>query len=739
MKNIWRIFSGDMKRLVRNPFALMIAIGLCIIPSLYAWFNIYSNWDPYANTKNIKIAVATEDAGYQRDDGTTVNMGDSVIESLKENDKIGWVFTDTRDEALNGVYSGEYYAAVIISSDFTYSMYNVFREDFKRPTISYYENEKKNAVATKITDSAVSTLKQSINEQFIEVLASNIFEQTNHISEQMEENDKFAYFQNKLDNLNQNLIGYSKMIDTFIAGNEELSLAVAEAKGSIPGLSDKVSNGAQSFGTARSSLDDTKTSLASFSENVDQTMTSIQDSINKIQTSISSTNLAGDAQETADSLNQTVLDAVELQRELQRLQEHLKKVIIEESVSDEDKQVIRKIIDTIGSIDGGAEDIEKAISSINQIAMGFSGDSQTDAINTQVSGSMVADAINRSLSDMTQVLTTCSQAVTDMQNMYSTSLVPQLDNVIDSMGQMLNNVSDILTRLNDTLGDMDSVFSGIEMTVTGANDSLEQIQTVIDGVSSKLTKLLERLNSVEDDDKVQAFIEFLKGDPKGYGEFFSKPVSVTTQEVYPIPNYGSAMTPFYTILAIWVGGTILVALIKVKAEPKDLKNVKSYQLFFGRYLLFFVMGQLQALIIVLGDIYLLHCQILYPVWFWLVASLASITFTLLIYSLALSFGDVGKALAVVIMVIQIAGSGGTFPIELLPSVYRNIYIFFPFPYAINAMRETIGGMYGSDYMKNLAELMIFAVVGLLIGLVIRIPFVKLNHFVEKRMEDTKMM
>ena len=739
MKNIWRIFSGDMKRLVRNPFALMIAIGLCIIPSLYAWFNIYSNWDPYANTKNIKIAVATEDAGYQRDDGTTVNMGDSVIESLKENDKIGWVFTDTRDEALNGVYSGEYYAAVIISSDFTYSMYNVFREDFKRPTISYYENEKKNAVATKITDSAVSTLKQSINEQFIEVLASNIFEQTNHISEQMEENDKFAYFQNKLDNLNQNLIGYSKMIDTFIAGNEELSLAVAEAKGSIPGLSDKVSNGAQSFGTARSSLDDTKTSLASFSENVDQTMTSIQDSINKIQTSISSTNLAGDAQETADSLNQTVLDAVELQRELQRLQEHLKKVIIEESVSDEDKQVIRKIIDTIGSIDGGADDIEKAISSINQIAMGFSGDSQTDAINTQVSGSMVADAINRSLSDMTQVLTTCSQAVTDMQNMYSTSLVPQLDNVIDSMGQMLNNVSDILTRLNDTLGDMDSVFSGIEMTVTGANDSLEQIQTVIDGVSSKLTKLLERLNSVEDDDKVQAFIEFLKGDPKGYGEFFSKPVSVTTQEVYPIPNYGSAMTPFYTILAIWVGGTILVALIKVKAEPKDLKNVKSYQLFFGRYLLFFVMGQLQALIIVLGDIYLLHCQILYPVWFWLVASLASITFTLLIYSLALSFGDVGKALAVVIMVIQIAGSGGTFPIELLPSVYRNIYIFFPFPYAINAMRETIGGMYGSDYMKNLTELMIFAVVGLLIGLVIRIPFVKLNHFVEKRMEDTKMM
>ena len=99
----------------------------------------------------------------------------------------------------------------------------------------------------------------------------------------------------------------------------------------------------------------------------------------------------------------------------------------------------------------------------------------------------------------------------------------------------------------------------------------------------------------------------------------------------------------------------------------------------------------------------------------------------------------GKAFVVVVMVIQIAGSSGTYPIEILPQFNQNIYKYFPFPYAINAMRETIGGMYGSDYMKNLAELMIFAVVGLLIGLVIRIPFVKLNHFVEKRMEDTKMM
>ena len=169
------------------------------------------------------------------------------------------------------------------------------------------------------------------------------------------------------------------------------------------------------------------------------------------------------------------------------------------------------------------------------------------------------------------------------------------------------------------------------------------------------------------------------------------------------------------------------------------KNVRKKVFFVISMLIVCVMGQIQALIIVLGNIYLLHCQVKNPVLFWFASSLTSFTFTLLIYALTLSFGDIGKALVVVMVVIQIAGSGGTYPIEILPEFYRRVYIFFPFPYAINAMRETIGGMYGGVYEKNLAELLIFAVAALLIGLLIRVPFMGINHFVEKRMKDTKMM
>lgn len=755
MKNIWRIFTKDVKGLVRNPLALIIAIGLCIIPSLYAWFNIYSNWDPYSNTANIKVAVATEDKGYTLSDGTKVNMGDEVLEQLKENDKIGWIFTDSTDEALNGVYSGEYYAAVIVSEDFTYSMYNVFKEDFKGPTITYYENEKKNAVATKITDTAVSTLKQSINEKFIEVVASNIFTQTNHLSEELEEGDGFLCFQKKLEQLNDNLIAYSGMIDTFIEGNAALTMAVSEANEEIPNISAKITDGANDFSDTKASLAATQTSLDSFSQNVQQTMTQIQDSINRISGDISNTNLAEDAQKTADSLNQTIADAAKLQKQLEALKSALLETAqADRTPSDETKQKLEDILRTIETISGGASNIQAVINSIQQgtanVETTIANISQTqqniqNAIDeyqqNQVGTSepIAAEMVSASLDSMTLILSNCSQAVSNMQDVYVNSLVPQLNNVINGMSQMLTNVTDLLNNLDDTLGDMSTVFTGIETTVVQTSDSLEQIQTVIDDVSGKLTKLLRRLDEVNEDEKVQAFMEFLQGDPEGYGEFFAQPVLVTTEEIYPIPNYGSAMTPFYSVLALWVGGTILVALIKVKANPQGLSDVKSYQLFLGRYLLFFVMGQIQAAIIVLGDIYLLHCHILFPGLFWLAAALTSFTFTLFIYAMALAFGDVGKAAAVVIMVIQIAGSGGTFPIELLPEIYRNIYIFFPFPYAINAMRETIGGMYGSDYMKYLAELLVFAVAALLIGLVIRLPFVRLNHFVEERMEDTEMM
>lgn len=284
------------------------------------------------------------------------------------------------------------------------------------------------------------------------------------------------------------------------------------------------------------------------------------------------------------------------------------------------------------------------------------------------------------------------------------------------------------------------MLGSIEQTVDGMNVGLDQMGSVMDGMSDKIVQLAGKLSDLTGDDKYRLLAQALAQDPETYGEFLSSPVQVEMHQVYATENYGSAVSPFYTTLALWVGGLLLTALIKVHPDSPELINgAKPHELFFGRYLLFFVLGQVQAVITVLGDVYLLKIQCLDKGLFMLAACFTSFVFTLLIYALTVSFGDIGKALAVVMVVIQIAGSSGTYPIELLPVFFQKVYIYFPFPYAINAMRETISGRYGSDYWQFMGVLLLFVAASLALGLFIRKPFMKLNHYMHHRMHDTDMM
>lgn len=741
MKNILTIFKSDVKGLVKNLLALIIIIGLCFLPSLYAWFNIYSNWDPYANTGNIKIAAFSEDKGYTLSDGTKENMGSEVLKELKGNKSIGWTMVDTAEEAIEGVKSGDYYAAVVIEKDFTYKMYNMFAEGFENPGITYYENQKKNAVATKITDTAVSTLQQSIDSKFIEVVIHTVFEQTNEMSGQLENSNKMTEFIQKIEGINENLKAYEATIGSILDGNQALTESVGEAQSKLDGLQDKVTKGMSEVQKVNGNIASTKTSLKDFSANVNASLTTIEASLNKISTDITNAQLADKTGAVVSDMTQTAQDTLVLQKQIAELVATLNNITLpdDSQESQELKNQLQEALDALEAISNGAGDIQNILQQL-----GINGDQITipdiNVGNLPDAGSdIMKNLVSTKVGDITATLNSCGSSVANMRNMYTNSLVPQVDGILDSTTQILGTVSQLLESTNETLKSTSDIFDGVVTTIDGTNQSLEQIQTILQTVSGKLTAITEKLNSVSEDERVEALIELMQGDPDTYGEFFSGPVKIDTKEVYPIANYGSAMTPFYTVLALWVGALLLTALVKVKAEPKDMPNVKLHQLFFGRYLLFFVLGQIQAAIVVFGDIYILHCQILDKGVFWLTASVTSFVFTLLVYALTLSFGDIGKAIAVVIMVIQIAGSGGTFPIELLPAVYRNIYIFFPFPYAINAMRETIGGMYGNTYVKSMGELLIFAVASLAIGLIIRKPFIKLNHFVEERMEDTKMM
>ena len=769
MKNIFRIFRADVKGLLKNFLALVIAVGLCALPALYAWFNIYANWDPYANTGNIRIAVASLDKGWTNKDGDKLNMGQNVIDNLKESDSIGWVFLDTEKEALDGVYSGDYYAAVVIDEDFTYSMYNAIADNFTNPKITYYENQKKNAVASKITDTAVSTLQTSINEQFIKAVTETVFQTTNGISDELSDTDAVNTFIQKIDVVNENLKGYSSMIDSFMAGNVSIGDATNDANNTLSQGQSLIGDGIGKLEEGQKGLDSTQASFQNFSTNITNSMNQIQNSINTISNQISQAQLEQNAETLTNDLKDIMDNAKALSDEIQSMQKQLQdtqKEQTEENVQDVLKQLEELKNKADGLQQSGSLDMDSIKESIEQQKKDLEdkvnnlNDQNQDTVNKELDGikdkvdeigqkaqdavdkdtaKTVSDGIKKGVQTVQSSLSTYADTVKQMNELYNNRVVPQVNTMISNLSDTLQNVESLLTNLSSTMDGMKDIFQGVDTTLGTLNTSMSQLQGVINKTSDKLTDVLDRLKGASESEQMDIIMQLLAGDPDTYSEFFSQPVEVEDHYIYEIANYGSGVAPFYSTLAIWVGMTILVSLVKVHADKEGLVQVKPHELFFGRYLLFFLLSQIQTLVIVLGDLYLLKIQCLYPLEFWIASAVASFAFSMLIYALTIAFGDIGKALAVVVMVIQIAGSGGTYPIEALPSFFKAVYIFFPFPYAINAMRECIGGMYQNTYSLCLLELLVFAVAGLLVGLVIRIPFIRINHYIEKRMEDTKML
>ena len=337
-------------------------------------------------------------------------------------------------------------------------------------------------------------------------------------------------------------------------------------------------------------------------------------------------------------------------------------------------------------------------------------------------------------------ITSCKTKIKALKDTFDYSVKGQLETTIQSMQGSLNQTLAILNGVDGDFDEVSEVLDAYSETLDKGNESLSDSLAAAQEMKTGLDSVITSLSALEISDQYQALMKILETDPTLLGDFLSSPVNMETKEIYPISNYGSAMSPFYTVLALWVGALILVAIIHVKVLPDEkIPDAKPYQKFFGRYITFFLIGQVQALITALGDLFYIKIQCHNPFLFWLACACCSFVFTLFMYALTVAFENVGEALAVVIMVIQVAGAGGSFPIEVLPAIYQRIYRFFPFPYGMDALRETIGGMYGMTYWKCIGILGIYIIISLLIGLVIAVPFRKLNMKIEHSKEKSDIM
>lgn len=538
-------------------------------------------------------------------------------------------------------------------------------------------------------------------------MAGTVFDKTNVVADKLNNSESIDNMISEVEEISDKLTQMSTTIDTFISNNNELVQSMSDMKSQIPLINDRIDSGINKLNQTKTQFTTSTQDADSFASELSAMTDSISQSADTIRQTLNNAKIDEGLDTVKTSISMALNDTKNLENDLNTLV----KTVINENTG-------IAASDTI-------QNIKNHINQINQIL------SQIE-VNLDITPDITGDSIKK-------ILDNSITQVDNLKKIYNNSLKPQLLTLTNNMTTVIDDVNTFLTGIASTVNGVSDVINGADTTVNNINDSLIATKQVVDDVNNKLQSAINEMRDKDYDEKKEILINLLSGDPKTLSEFFSEPVKVHTELIYEIANYGSGVAPFYTVLAIWVGALVLVSLIKVDADKKGLDNPKLYELFFGRYLLFFLLGQVQTVICVLGDIYLLKCQVVYPGLFLLASCLTSLTFTLLIYALTISFGDVGKAISVVMIVLQIAGSGGTYPIEILPSFYQAVYIFFPFPYAINALRETVGGIYGDTYVMSILQLLIFAVASLLLGLVIRKPFIKVNHFMEKRMKDTKMM
>lgn len=1040
MKNIFRIYTSDMKKIVTSWVTLVIVAGLTILPPLYAWINIYASWDPYSNTAGLQVAVVNEDKGIRL--GTVgFDIGSEVMNSLKTNDKVGWVFCDDRGTAMKLAQNGEVYAAIVIPADFSDCLTTVLNPEPTKPTLQYYVNEKENAIAPKMTDAVVTTLQKQITESILgtafrtavslldkagikvegayEDIKVNLLEdgsgylvkisdqydgikgslssignqlssgagqaaaragayitaldsvkeqlpqleshlngvldhaqsdgkvQLEKTDEQLRQiqktvaslSDLGAHFSEALlaadaqikensPEIKENLLSaqsmfYSasdhigKLADTVetkspqlandintVAGEAAANLAqmqgdVLEIADTVTRLSDRLENGStkdevvQACNTVASDLAelsakleeakkktsnvaDLKKSLAiliragenlyddiadlklkidnrwkeidnrlarlqAISEAMEGLISQIRAGASGEDIESKTGQILGDLQTLSGQLEQSsgiyasvvgVLEELEDQLEqirqsagsasgfLERLRSLSRELTGQISdvrvqlmgIRSEIVSQIKFIHTTMNAVVDlmtdlyrlipGQTDIRQEIDDITaklDLVSGKLTDSAEKLSNLQTaSGKEIAERATETAAQIGRIeeklkgiqidgavsvdglyeaqglCTQAEQALGKLATNLDSNIVPKISSYLTSGEAIVSETVQVMDGLQPQIEMLSDALEAMEQGAPEAADRLRRAVGVLPAVSEGIGRVQQSLGRLHEqtefrdilnalrspsfadqmgiDDLIQRIknngtfenmdleqmIRYLRDNVSIDSDFLAAPVAVDHEKIYEMPNYGTGLTPFYTVLALWVGALFLAALLTTKAKNVSFAYTPRQE-FLGKYMVFGSIAAVQGLISALGDLFLLHVQPHNPVLFVVLAVFYSIVFSMIVYSLVCTLGNVGKAAAILMMLLQITGSGGTFPIQVTPPFFQAIHNLLPFTYAMGAVREAIYGVVFDALVKDIGILLLYFVLFLLLGLFLKKPLNKFLARFTKQLHQSNVM
>ena len=743
VSKIWEFIKRDARHLRGNVIALVVIVGIAVVPTFYAWFNIAGSWDPYGNTKNLKVAVANTDEGYTSDlMPVNVNAGERVVADLRESDTIGYEFTD-KDEALEGVKSGRYYAAIVIPKDFSRNMVTILSDEPEKPQVLFYQNEKANAIAQIVTEKAEAAVQADIDASFadtVTTVGTGVLKQLGnymddeHISQLASKIDaSVADSRSAMADASRDMRSYAELLratqnllgdgtgalDTSLSSTLDAAGAMRETAKAVGSLGTALDG---AVGSANDALAKGTSNLGDVEQQINKAFDTAGGQTGKLEDALTKVNdgyvkaVLKQLQDLQQALGDT--DTIYRKNEQTLQRDQLQYTTVTETrttiagLNDRVGQAIDELTELSGQIDSTVSDIKQG------------------AADAETARSQLKDQVSRAKSGM--------QAVQD-------GYERDIRGSLQGLAGKINGAADEADRLTGSVSStLASVRDATKSTSEGIGEgaaALDAAAGKLDTASQELADLQSRLESALDSQDMQQLRSVLSASPDALATFISEPVKVERNPIFPIENNGSAMTPFYTTLAIWIGGVVMAALVRATPSEQALEEVGCGHTasYLGRLFFFCAIGLVQATLIMAGDVFYLGTQCAHPLLFFIAGWVASLTFVNIIFALTASFGDVGKAVAVVLMVLQVAGSGGTFPRQMLPAAFQAIYPFLPFVHSENAMRAAMFGLYGNDFLVSLGTLAAFIIPALLLGLVLRRPVIRANEWIEHKLASTKIM
>jgi len=695
LKQIIEIFKSDIKEIFRKVNTWIIIIGLIFLPSMYAWPNILSSWDPYSHTNNIKVAVISEDEGATVE-GKNVNLGESLITNLKGNKNLDWQFVSSKQQAENGVKIGDFYASIVIPKSFSSDITSITRGELKKATIEYTVNEKINAISPKITNSGASALANTIGKNFVEVANGVIFEKLHEAGVKFEENlPAIEQVKEKINHLNDNFTNYENSLNELIGKVDRGYNVLNTIQGTLPEIDRAATNSIMLANKTNVTIKN----IENFNEIMLKNINTQLDKVIEISGEVVKVAELIQKKPTNPEETKAKMKALDSRFEAAEKRLDIAKDIFEYLNSLSDQNLFQKQLTKINTMES---DITKLRSLNKKI---YSNIDKYDTIgnNVKVEFLKTSKRVNRNSIDFKKKL--------------NTEVAPLIKRVLTNADTKIRNVSSVISRAQAQIPTINAKISEAEVKIQTVQGKLLKLQGEMPEIKEKVQKLTGIVNKADGEIDTNALFNLLKVDYKQQAEFFANPVQLKENQLYHIKNYGSAMTPFYTVLSIWVGALLMSSLLTTKVEDEENKY-KPYQKYFGRGLLFMIISLLQTLIITLGDMYLLGTQANSPYRFVIYALLISLLFSAIIYTTVCLLGNVGKAVCIILLVLQIGSSGGTFPIQMTSSFFQALYPKVPFTYSISLLREAVGGVYIPAVNRDMKILLTYLVITLVGGAIL---------------------